>query len=256
MHSFHLWPAPRAGLRPLSQTSSPLRCVLSTDEGLPSMRPCRSTLSPSPKLPARPPHSRCPHHLAEPCTQQFWERCKLFLMPAKHQPDHAFLRHVPLRRIHLFTLVQILCLAVLWILKSTMAAIIFPVMVRWAWAPHPAQWIGPGQVSAGRSTVADGLTLSGSQRQARNKIRIVSAGQMEQCGRGGGGGWVPKSGEDGPMRGAGPQASTQLSFRHSAKCKSPPTNRLWDRMEKLGKVNKDTKSPLSKFKPSAEEHLY
>ncbi|XP_045302499.1 electrogenic sodium bicarbonate cotransporter 4 isoform X4 [Leopardus geoffroyi] len=59
---------------------------------------------------------------------QFWERCKLFLMPAKHQPDHAFLRHVPLRRIHLFTLVQILCLAVLWILKSTMAAIIFPVM--------------------------------------------------------------------------------------------------------------------------------
>uniref|UniRef100_A0A8C0I0E9 Anion exchange protein n=1 Tax=Balaenoptera musculus TaxID=9771 RepID=A0A8C0I0E9_BALMU len=60
---------------------------------------------------------------------QFWDRCKLFLMPAKHQPDHAFLRHVPLRRIHLFTLVQILCLAVLWILKSTMAAIIFPVMI-------------------------------------------------------------------------------------------------------------------------------
>ncbi|XP_057353062.1 electrogenic sodium bicarbonate cotransporter 4 isoform X4 [Manis pentadactyla] len=60
---------------------------------------------------------------------QFWDRCKLFLMPAKHQPDHAFLRHVPLRRIHLFTLVQMLCLAVLWILKSTVAAIIFPVMI-------------------------------------------------------------------------------------------------------------------------------
>uniref|UniRef100_A0A4X1W764 Anion exchange protein n=1 Tax=Sus scrofa TaxID=9823 RepID=A0A4X1W764_PIG len=60
---------------------------------------------------------------------QFWDRCKLFLMPAKHQPDYAFLRHVPLRRIHLFTLVQILCLAVLWILKSTVAAIIFPVMI-------------------------------------------------------------------------------------------------------------------------------
>uniref|UniRef100_A0A8C5L6N6 Anion exchange protein n=1 Tax=Jaculus jaculus TaxID=51337 RepID=A0A8C5L6N6_JACJA len=63
------------------------------------------------------------------CDPEFWERCKLFLMPAKHQPDHAFLRHVPLRRIHLFTLVQILCLAMLWILKSTMAAIIFPVMI-------------------------------------------------------------------------------------------------------------------------------
>uniref|UniRef100_A0A8C5IB24 Anion exchange protein n=1 Tax=Junco hyemalis TaxID=40217 RepID=A0A8C5IB24_JUNHY len=60
---------------------------------------------------------------------QFWDRCKLFLMPAKHQPDYVFLRHVPLRRIHLFTLVQIVCLAVLWILKSTVAAIIFPVMV-------------------------------------------------------------------------------------------------------------------------------
>ena len=66
-------------------------------------------------------------------------------MPAKHQPDHAFLRHVPLRRIHLFTLVQILCLAVLWILKSTVAAIVFPVMVRWGLAPSSCMdsaWAG------------------------------------------------------------------------------------------------------------------
>ncbi|KAJ8400065.1 hypothetical protein AAFF_G00401040 [Aldrovandia affinis] len=60
---------------------------------------------------------------------QFWDRIKLYLMPAKHQPDFSFLRHVPLRRVHLFTLVQIICLAVLWILKSTVAAIIFPVMI-------------------------------------------------------------------------------------------------------------------------------
>uniref|UniRef100_A0A8C6L314 Anion exchange protein n=1 Tax=Nothobranchius furzeri TaxID=105023 RepID=A0A8C6L314_NOTFU len=60
---------------------------------------------------------------------QFWERIKLFLMPPKHQPDFSFLRHVPLRRVHLFTLVQIICLAVLWILKSTFLAIIFPVMI-------------------------------------------------------------------------------------------------------------------------------
>uniref|UniRef100_A0A8C6L7L3 Anion exchange protein n=1 Tax=Nothobranchius furzeri TaxID=105023 RepID=A0A8C6L7L3_NOTFU len=59
----------------------------------------------------------------------FWERIKLFLMPPKHQPDFSFLRHVPLRRVHLFTLVQIICLAVLWILKSTFLAIIFPVMI-------------------------------------------------------------------------------------------------------------------------------
>ncbi|KAK9532166.1 hypothetical protein VZT92_009565 [Zoarces viviparus] len=60
---------------------------------------------------------------------QFWERIKLYLMPPKHQPDFSFLRHVPLRRVHLFTLVQIVCLAVLWVLKSTFLAIIFPVMI-------------------------------------------------------------------------------------------------------------------------------
>nr|XP_061800496.1 electrogenic sodium bicarbonate cotransporter 4-like [Nerophis lumbriciformis] len=60
---------------------------------------------------------------------QFWERIKLYLMAPKHQPDFAFLRHVPLRRVHLFTLVQITCLAVLWVLKSTFLAIIFPVMI-------------------------------------------------------------------------------------------------------------------------------
>ncbi|KAM6965182.1 electrogenic sodium bicarbonate cotransporter 4 [Aplochiton taeniatus] len=60
---------------------------------------------------------------------QFWDRIKLCMMPSKHQPDFPFLRHVPLRRVHLFTLVQIICLAVLWVLKSTFLAIIFPVMI-------------------------------------------------------------------------------------------------------------------------------
>ncbi|NXB58584.1 S4A4 protein, partial [Struthidea cinerea] len=60
---------------------------------------------------------------------QLMDRVRLLLMPAKHQPDLAYLRHVPLRRVHLFTVIQLLCLALLWVLKSTMAAIIFPVMV-------------------------------------------------------------------------------------------------------------------------------
>ncbi|XP_048468712.1 solute carrier family 4 member 4a [Rhincodon typus] len=60
---------------------------------------------------------------------QFMDRLKLVLMPTKHQPDFIYLRHVPLRRIHLFTFIQVLCLALLWILKSTVAAIIFPVMI-------------------------------------------------------------------------------------------------------------------------------
>uniref|UniRef100_A0A8C3T2N7 Anion exchange protein n=1 Tax=Chelydra serpentina TaxID=8475 RepID=A0A8C3T2N7_CHESE len=60
---------------------------------------------------------------------QLMDRIQLLLMPAKHQPDFMYLRHVPLRRVHLFTLIQVLCLAALWILKSTVAAIIFPVML-------------------------------------------------------------------------------------------------------------------------------
>ncbi|XP_049908760.1 electrogenic sodium bicarbonate cotransporter 1-like isoform X2 [Epinephelus moara] len=60
---------------------------------------------------------------------QFMDRLQLLLMPAKHQPDLIYLRHVPQRRIHLFTFIQALCLALLWILKSTVAAIIFPVMI-------------------------------------------------------------------------------------------------------------------------------
>ncbi|XP_072289636.1 solute carrier family 4 member 4a isoform X11 [Eucyclogobius newberryi] len=60
---------------------------------------------------------------------QFMDRLKLLLMPAKHQPDLIYLRHVPLRKVHLFTFIQVLCLALLWILKSTVAAIVFPVMI-------------------------------------------------------------------------------------------------------------------------------
>ncbi|XP_035853393.1 solute carrier family 4 member 4a isoform X7 [Sander lucioperca] len=60
---------------------------------------------------------------------QFMDRLKLLLMPAKHQPDLVYLRHVPLRKVHLFTFIQILCLALLWVLKSTVAAIVFPVMI-------------------------------------------------------------------------------------------------------------------------------
>lgn len=63
------------------------------------------------------------------CPLQFMDRLKLLLMPLKHQPDFIYLRHVPLRRVHLFTFLQVVCLALLWILKSTVAAIIFPVMV-------------------------------------------------------------------------------------------------------------------------------
>ncbi|NP_001257724.1 electroneutral sodium bicarbonate exchanger 1 isoform 3 [Rattus norvegicus] len=60
---------------------------------------------------------------------QFFDRLKLFGMPAKHQPDFIYLRHVPLRKVHLFTLVQLTCLVLLWVIKASPAAIVFPMMV-------------------------------------------------------------------------------------------------------------------------------
>ncbi|XP_078737746.1 sodium bicarbonate cotransporter 3 [Lampetra fluviatilis] len=60
---------------------------------------------------------------------QFFERLKLYGMPAKHQPDVAYLRHVPLRKVHLFTFIQLACLALLWAVKASPAAVIFPIMV-------------------------------------------------------------------------------------------------------------------------------
>uniref|UniRef100_A0A8C4IP40 Anion exchange protein n=1 Tax=Dicentrarchus labrax TaxID=13489 RepID=A0A8C4IP40_DICLA len=60
---------------------------------------------------------------------QLFDRLKLFGMPAKHQPDFIYLRHVPLRKVHLFTVTQLTCLALLWVVKTTPAAIIFPMMV-------------------------------------------------------------------------------------------------------------------------------
>nr|XP_026248905.1 sodium-driven chloride bicarbonate exchanger isoform X16 [Urocitellus parryii] len=60
---------------------------------------------------------------------QLFDRIKLFWMPAKHQPDFIYLRHVPLRKVHLFTVIQMSCLGLLWIIKVSRAAIVFPMMV-------------------------------------------------------------------------------------------------------------------------------
>lgn len=61
---------------------------------------------------------------------QLFDRIKLFGMPAKHQPDLIYLRYVPLWKVHIFTVVQLSCLIVLWTIKASAAAVIFPMMVR------------------------------------------------------------------------------------------------------------------------------
>ncbi|XP_061598115.1 sodium bicarbonate cotransporter 3-like isoform X7 [Cololabis saira] len=60
---------------------------------------------------------------------QFFDRIKLFGMPAKHQPDLIYLRYVPLWKVHMFTLVQLTCLVLLWVIKASAAAVVFPMMV-------------------------------------------------------------------------------------------------------------------------------
>jgi len=60
---------------------------------------------------------------------QFVDRLFLIFMPSKHQPDYMYLRHVPLKKVHLFTAIQAGALAALWLIKSTQASLIFPLMV-------------------------------------------------------------------------------------------------------------------------------
>ncbi|KOX70859.1 Sodium bicarbonate cotransporter 3 [Melipona quadrifasciata] len=61
---------------------------------------------------------------------QFFDRILIMLMPVKYQPDYMFLRQVPLKRVHLFTTIQLTCLACLWIIKSfSTTSILFPLML-------------------------------------------------------------------------------------------------------------------------------
>ncbi|CAG7820966.1 unnamed protein product [Allacma fusca] len=61
---------------------------------------------------------------------QFFERILIIFMPTKYQPDYMFLRQVPLLRVHLFTMIQLACLIMLWLVKSfKTTSILFPVML-------------------------------------------------------------------------------------------------------------------------------
>jgi hypothetical protein len=61
---------------------------------------------------------------------QLISRIFIIFMPEKYQPDNVYLRHVRTRRVHMFTLIQLSCLALLWIIKSIKSiSILFPIMV-------------------------------------------------------------------------------------------------------------------------------
>ncbi|ELW54050.1 Anion exchange protein 4 [Tupaia chinensis] len=110
---------------------------------------------------------------------QFIKRVQLLLMPTKHQPDLLLLRHVPLSRVHLFTAIQLACLGLLWIIKSTPAAIIFPLMLlglvgvrkalEWVFSSQELLWLDELMPEEERSILDKGLepehSFSGSDSE-------------------------------------------------------------------------------------------
>ncbi|XP_030300139.1 anion exchange protein 2 isoform X1 [Calypte anna] len=60
---------------------------------------------------------------------QFYERLQLLLMPPKHHPDVSYVKKVRTLRMHLFTGLQLGCLAVLWAVMSTVASLAFPFIL-------------------------------------------------------------------------------------------------------------------------------
>lgn len=60
---------------------------------------------------------------------QFVERLKLWLTEPGLYPQSHFVRRVPNRTIHLYTMVQLVCLAVLWYVKSSEFAVVFPLLI-------------------------------------------------------------------------------------------------------------------------------
>jgi hypothetical protein len=60
---------------------------------------------------------------------QFFERLRLWLTDPSLFPPHHYVRRVPARVIHLFTLFQAACLALLWVVKSSPLGIAFPVLI-------------------------------------------------------------------------------------------------------------------------------
>uniref|UniRef100_A0A8C6LE89 Anion exchange protein n=1 Tax=Nothobranchius furzeri TaxID=105023 RepID=A0A8C6LE89_NOTFU len=60
---------------------------------------------------------------------QLTERLILLLMPPKYHPEHSYVHKVRTMRMHLFTLVQLTCLSLLWVVMATAAALAFPFML-------------------------------------------------------------------------------------------------------------------------------
>ncbi|XP_056152856.1 solute carrier family 4 member 1b (Diego blood group) [Lampris incognitus] len=60
---------------------------------------------------------------------QLWDRMLLLLIPKKYHPDEPYATRVSTGRMHLYTAIQIVCLAILWIIKSSPASLALPFIL-------------------------------------------------------------------------------------------------------------------------------
>uniref|UniRef100_A0A674CKL0 Anion exchange protein n=1 Tax=Salmo trutta TaxID=8032 RepID=A0A674CKL0_SALTR len=60
---------------------------------------------------------------------QLWDRILLLLVPKKYHPNEPYATRVSTGRMHLYTAIQVVCLAVLWIVKSSPASLALPFIL-------------------------------------------------------------------------------------------------------------------------------
>ena len=59
----------------------------------------------------------------------FFQRLSLWAMDPTHYPPTHYLRAVPVGVVHRFTAIQALCLAVMWVVKASVLAVMFPLLI-------------------------------------------------------------------------------------------------------------------------------
>uniref|UniRef100_UPI00398EC2D1 anion exchange protein 2-like isoform X2 n=1 Tax=Pristiophorus japonicus TaxID=55135 RepID=UPI00398EC2D1 len=60
---------------------------------------------------------------------QLFDRLLLMLIPAKYHPDCAYVRKVRTQRMHIFTLIQLICIVILWVVNMSIASLAFPFVL-------------------------------------------------------------------------------------------------------------------------------
>uniref|UniRef100_A0A8C2CWM8 Anion exchange protein n=1 Tax=Cyprinus carpio TaxID=7962 RepID=A0A8C2CWM8_CYPCA len=60
---------------------------------------------------------------------QLWDRMLLLITSKKHHPPFPFVTRVPTMRMHLYTLIQVICLGILWAIKSSAFSLALPFVL-------------------------------------------------------------------------------------------------------------------------------